>query len=247
MKNSYLKLIPYFIIFIIIIILLYILYTFSNGTYYFEFFEQNTIPPPFFDGSFCTYNINKDTCDCRFQKDDLRYNFDSPETSCHNMCRTLNKETCLKTNGLSSIPYYCNIGGKCKKFNGTIISGQISANNCGTDPLNNQILLPFTDKQTCERLIDPCDQYNDPSKSVYVNKDICLKDNNCGFCTNDSGGGKCISGTISGPSDLQKYYYCQPTNRSSKNSYDYGNHVAYILQPPPQGHNYNSFEGKNQF
>jgi hypothetical protein len=163
------------------------------------------------------------------------------------MCRQLTKETCVKSAGYSNIPYYCNIGGVCKEYKGTINNNQISANNCGTDPLNNQILLPYASKAECEKTVDVCDKYNDPLNSKHTNEKDCLKDNVCGFCKNDTGNGKCISGTISGPLDLEKYYYCDPADVSGKNSYKYGNHVDYILQPPPEGLNYNSFRHQSEY
>jgi hypothetical protein len=65
---------------------------------------------------------------------------------------------------------------------------------------------------------------------MHVNKNECIKDVNCGFCTNSAGGGKCISGTASGPNDLRNYYYCEPASVNKTYSYTYGDHAAYILQ-----------------
>jgi hypothetical protein len=239
MKNNifnfiYMNKIYFFItLIILIIILLILLNKFSKGTYKIEFFEQKGKCPSFFKNSFCQFDKDKNICNCRYQKDDVRYTFQSPETCCNNICRKLNKENCLYNKGYSEIPYYCNIGGDCKKYYGTIISGQISANNCGTDPLNNQILLPYTTKEECLKASDPCNKYNKQERSMNKNKEECLKDTNCGFCTNSTNGGKCISGTISGPLDLQKYYYCNPAEaKFSNNKYYYGNNASYILQEP---------------
>ena len=66
--------------------------------------------------------------------------FSSPGC-CDRVCSKLSKEDCLKQTKKDEIPYYCNIGGKCIKSTGTVLSRYISANNCGTDILNNQILL----------------------------------------------------------------------------------------------------------
>ena len=111
-----------------------------------------------------------------------------------------------------------------------MISSQISANNCGMDPLNNQILLPFATKEECLRTIDVCDKYNIPRRSKNINREECLQDVNCGYCTNESGGGKCISGNASKPNDIEKYYYCKPNAKNNQNKYEYGNHSAYLLQ-----------------
>lgn len=233
----------YFIIILIIIIftILVLLNNFGKKTYNIEFFQGTC--PPFFKNSFCQFDKDKSICNCRYQKDDVRYTFQSPETCCNNICRKLNKENCLNNKGYSEVPYYCNMGGDCKKFYGTIISGQISANNCGTDPLNNQILLPYSSKEECLNASDPCNRYNIPERSIQKNKEECLKNDNCGFCTNSTNGGKCISGTISGPLDLQKYYYCSPGGaKFSNNKYFYGNHASYILQEPNNSIDINTFE-----
>jgi hypothetical protein len=185
----------------------------------------------FFDkNSFCSLQLDNNVCDCKFQKDDNRYNFDSPEQCCKRKCNKISPEECVDSNDFTKIPYYCNIGGECKKYNGTIKNSNISANHCGLDPLNNQLLLPYDSLESCMGTVDVCDKYNIPDRSVRVNKSECIKDVNCGFCSNDTGGGKCISGTASGPLDLQKYYYCTPESVNKTNKYVYGNHADYLLQ-----------------
>ena len=79
---------------------------------------------------------------------------------------------------------------KCKKYNGTIKNSNISANHCGLDPLNNQLLLPYDSLESCMGTVDVCDKYNIPDRSVRVNKSECIKDVNCGYCTNSQGVGK---------------------------------------------------------
>jgi hypothetical protein len=62
------------------------------------------------------------------------------------------------------------------------------------------------------------------------NKEQCLKDVNCGYCTNSNGVGKCISGNASKPMDLRKYYYCVPNQKNTNNfSYEYGNHMEFLM------------------
>jgi hypothetical protein len=96
--------------------------------------------------------------------------------------------------------------------------------------LTNQILLPYESYDECVKSLNVCDKYNVLDKSKHINKDKCLKDVNCGYCTNEYDSGKCIEGNATGPLDLMKYYFCSPNAQSNKNNYIYGNHVAYLLQ-----------------
>ena len=184
-----------------------------------KFFEKN---------SFCQLNNTKDKCVCKFQKDDIASAFNSPEICCEKLCNEIPPDKCLENNEFTEIPYYCNIGGVCKEYKGTVVSSHISANMCGTDPLNNQLLLPYASKAECETSLTVCDKYNDPNNTYHLNKANCLKNTNCGFCINEYGYGKCIEGTPEGPLDLNKYYYCNP-NVKNKNSYKYGDHALYIV------------------
>jgi len=183
-----------------------------------KFFEEN---------SFCQLDVNKNKCVCKFQKDEMKYAFNSPEVCCEKRCNQIPPEDCLENNEFTEMPYYCNIGGQCKKYMGTIVSSHISANNCGTDPLNNQLLLPYESEEDCLRSINPCDKYNNKNNSVHKNKEECLTNTNCGFCTNEYGQGKCIEGNASKPIDLRTYYYCVP-GVDKKNTYTYGNRALYL-------------------
>ena len=192
--------------------------------------------------SYCELDIDKQICSCKMQKDDLKYLFNSPENCCNRNCMKLTPEECNERNEFTDIPYFCNIGGKCVENNGTILQSRIATNNCGLDPLNNQLLLPYASKDECQKNINPCDKYNIPERSSHINEAECIKDVNCGYCTNSTGGGKCILGTAEGPSDFHKYYFCNPDikyNLDQNNRYIYGNHAAYILQPPPKKNNIN--------
>lgn len=217
------------LLFLIIIIFITILYFLNKKIFYIESFDNNC--DSFFNkNSFCAYDYDTQKCGCRYQKDDLRYIFNSPMDCCDRVCNNYSKEECLQTSEETKIPYYCNIAGNCVESKGTVINSHISANYCGNDPLNNQLLLPYSNKDECLKSIDVCDKYNVPSRSDHINKEECLKDVNCGYCTNQIEGGKCISGNASGPNDLRKYYYCEPSTVTGKNQYTYGNHVAYLLQ-----------------
>lgn len=231
MNKIIINYILFFLIIIIFIIIIYFLINRKkNNNYNIELFDVKNCNSFFNKNSFCAYDVDTQKCGCRFQKDDLRYMFDSPLDCCERMCNNLSKDECLKNTEKTKIPYYCNIGGNCVKNEGTIVSSHISANYCGNDPLNNQLLLPYSSEENCIENIGVCDKYNVPNRSKNVNKEECLKDVNCGYCNNQYGGGKCISGTASGPNDLRKYYYCTPGNLKGKDNYEYGNHAAYLLQ-----------------
>ena len=184
----------------------------------------------FAKNSFCQLDNSKTKCVCKFQKDDVKAAFNSPQINCDKICASIEAKDCLQNNEFTEIPYYCNIAGKCIKYKGTVVSSHISANNCGTEQLTNQLLLPFSSLEECETSLDPCNKYNDSKKSVHLNRTECLGNSNCGFCTNSNGEGKCISGNATGPSDLNKYYYCNPYNGNKNNTYEYGNRAEYILQ-----------------
>jgi hypothetical protein len=185
----------------------------------------------FYDkNSFCELDFENNICDCKFQKDDLRYIFDSPETCCKRLCNNIPPDKCPITTPYTKAKYYCRNGDKCKEYIGTIENSRISGNYCGNDPLNNQLLLPYATQESCEKTLDVCDKYNVVNRSMHINKGECLKNTNCGFCINDTGNGKCISGTASGPTDLVQYFYCTPQNTDKTFSYTYGDHSAYLLQ-----------------
>ena len=222
-----------FILFIILfIILFYIINYYSiNGTFKESFTESNNNKCTDFlnTNSFCQLNIDSNKCECRYQKDNVKYNFYSTENCCERHCSNLSPEECVKNTEFTKIPYYCNIGGECKEYEGTITDSHISANNCGIDPLNNQLLLPYSTKGECLGTVGICDKYNIPTNSHHVNRSNCLQDVNCGYCNNEVEGGKCVLGQADGPLDLTKYFYCTPYS-TTKNTYEYGNHAAYLLQ-----------------
>ena len=238
--------------YLILILILILIILLNFKLYYHESFKNMNDSKPiennpdecntFFDkNSYCEYDIDEEICNCKFQKDDVKYIFNSPEPCCIKNCSKFSREKCVDNRNYTKVPYYCNIGGTCKEYEGTIISSHIAANNCGNDPLNNQILLPYASKEACQKSIDPCDKHNIPSRSANINKEECLKDVNCGFCTNDYGGGKCISGTAEGPLDLQKYFFCNVGATVNSNKYTYGNQMEYLLQPA----NISSFSNEN--
>ena len=187
------------------------------------FVSKETCNPFFKNNSFCSINKDQDKCECVYQKDSILYQFDSQANCCKQNCSELPLDKCTREIdndfGVEKMPYYCNIGGNCIEYQGTIANSHISANNCGIDPLNNQLLLPYASLEECKRSIDICDKYNDPTSSVSRNKDRCLQNPNCGYCTNDTGEGKCISGTSTGPNDLLRYYYCNSNTKTDVNKY----------------------------
>jgi hypothetical protein len=232
------------ILFVLSILLLIILYL-NFRKEFIESFSDNKCDDFFDKNSFCQLDIVENKCMCKFQKDSIKDSFDSIATCCNRNCMRLSPEECVDRNSFNEIPYYCNIGGKCVEYKGNILNSHISANNCGNDPLNNQLLLPYASIEECRHSLDPCDKYNVPRQSVHINEANCLKDVNCGFCSNEFGNGKCISGNASGASDMQKYFYCTPYQTNGKNNYKYGNHAAYLLQSSDQSsfNNINKLDG----
>lgn len=199
---------------LIILLLIFIIFYISNLFFYETF--QNYINPFFKDKSFCTVNNKTQKCGCTYQKDGINIPFNTSEKSCNDNCSNKSKEKCNNKIIDKDIYYYCKHGKKCKKYNATIKNRYISNNNCGFDKLTNQLILPYLDKESCESSINSCDQYNSGGKGM---KEKCLKNTNCGYCTNSYGDGKCIEGTASGPLDLQS----NCSQNSKTNKYEYGN------------------------
>ena len=216
------------LLFLLILLLIYILI----NKYYknIESYSNDDCNKFFDKNSFCQLDVDKKICKCKFQKDNNKYGFNSPETCCNRKCKDIPLDECLDNTDFSKVSYYCNIGGNCKKYTGTIVNSHISANNCGNDPLTNQILIPYESCEECSKSLNVCDKYNISTRSDNINKNECLKDINCGYCSSENKGGKCIEGTETGPLDLIKYFYCSPNPTSSSNIYTYGNHVEYLLQ-----------------
>ena len=179
--------------------------------------------------AFCAYDLNKDKCVCASQKDDARLQFPNNPKCCDIQCNALPKEKCVKSSELN-LKYYCNVGGKCKEYNATMKDSVIMANICGIDNVTNQYIMPFASKEECERMSDVCNKYNNivnvKNLSTAEVEKGCLSDTNCGMCYNESGIGKCVSGSPAGPNDLDKYYFCKPSERKSNGSngniYKYG-------------------------
>lgn len=193
--------------------------------------QNHSLCSNFYKNSFCQFDIDQNKNMCKYQKDNVKVAFDAPEYCCPERCNNESSSkinTALNNNSSNSnnsikMPYYCNIGGKCKEFYGTILNSHISTNNCGTDVLNNQLLLPYASYEECSKTMNPCDKYNNPELSEAKIKNQCLKDTNCGFCTNDEGKGKCIEGTATEPLDLQRYFYC------TEKHYEYGDRAQYLM------------------
>ena len=123
--------------------------------------------------------------------------------------------------------YWCPVAGKCEKFPAYIYESMLSANKCGYDKLTNQKIYPFLSEEDCHKNIEPCDIYNNKKNSNNKNKENCLNNMYCGWCTNNNGIGKCVSGTSSGPINIYKYNFCKVNNPSNKNSYSYRKKIIF--------------------
>ncbi len=163
--------------------------------------------------SFCAFDVNQNKCVCASQKDDARLQFPNNPNCCEIKCNALPKEKCVKND--LNIKYYCNIAGKCKEYNATIQDSVIMANICGIDNVTNQYIMPFMSKEECINKSDPCSKYNDEKLSISDREKGCLNNTNCGMCYTPSGVGKCVTGSPMGPSDMDSYYFCKPSERNS--------------------------------
>ena len=182
--------------------------------------------------SFCTVDLKENKCTCKYQKDAVRYLFDTSEVCCENQCQKLSLEECVEKSPDKRINYYCNISGKCIKMMGTTDENHISMNHCQLDILSNQPTIPFSTYDDCMKNTHICDKYNDKNGiSKGVNKENCLKDVNCAVCSNDLGEGKCIEGNATQALDIMKYPNCIPNAKNNKNKYEYGDHANGFLQP----------------
>ena len=217
-----LKIIFYLFIFIIFIKAIFFYYIIIGSNIKENF---NNCP----ENIFCSYNLNENKCKCVLQKDDVRTSFPLDRNCCNDKCATKDINNCNQ-NISKDVSYYCPVAGECKEYKANINSDQISSNNCGYDILNNQLILPFSSLDECIAKLDPCEKYNDMKNSRSERIHNCLSDVNCGTCSSSDGDVKCISGTATGPTDLAKYYYCDPTNKENINKYVYGNNASFILQ-----------------
>lgn len=193
---------------------------------------DNTLKPncPPNSTSYCAFDHNANQCKCVYQKDDARLQLWNDASCCDRMCSALPKEKCIANE--EPINYYCLVGGKCQANRATIKDSQIMANICGVDSVTNQYIAPFSSKEECEARANVCDKYNAPGQSQTQKKDACLKDTNCGWCSNAEGEGKCIPGTPLGPNDLDTYYFCTPSKGgTNKGAYEYG---SFGIQPLPK-------------
>ncbi len=233
MKNKFYKKCFKSIILILIIIVIilimkyfYIKHYFKNFLKTTETFEQDIKKENNWNqdwnqnckgNAFCAYDLNKDACVCASQKDDARLQFPNNPNCCNIQCNALPKEKCVKSGDLD-IKYYCNVSGKCKEYNATMKDSVIMANICGIDNVTNQYIMPYASKEECENMSDVCNKYNNKNLSAAEVEKGCLNDTNCGMCYNESGVGKCVMGSPAGPNDLDKYYFCKPSERKSNGS-----------------------------
>ena len=201
----------YILIFLLLIIIVIIKFrVLCNKSYKnIERFDKSlTCPDTIKDKTnFCQYDLDEDKCVCKFQKDNLDKPFNSFRPCCTEQCHKKGKEDCVKDRG---VYYWCIHNNKCVRQNAYIENNKISGNNCGVDVLTNNTIIPFNTEKECNAQIDPC--------NIYKNKTLCLRNINCGYCTNIENVGKCVEGTASGPINIYKYNFCLP-NKEHRNSW----------------------------
>jgi len=213
------------IIILIVILLLFICFQFFLKENF-----QNQCNPFFKGKTFCSFNNDSNQCECTYQKDSVHIPYTAPENCCNYKCIQKTREECNKPINKQEASYYCYSNRKCQERKGTIWNSHISANNCGTDPLNNQLLLPFLTKKECEKSLSPCDKYNDERLSTSEKKAKCLTNPACGFCTNPYGYGKCMDGTAEAPNDFIRYPQCvADPSTGNKYKYEYGDFLEFLF------------------
>ena len=180
--------------------------------------------------SFCKWNYNDKKCYCSYQPGLAYTNFPQNPNCCEKSCSELSEDECQRDNTEGNVMYYCPINGECQEFMGYKNSTKISANTCGLDKLNYQTIYPFLSKRDCQLSINQCDLYNNTNLTSSEQKEKCLEQTFCGWCTNNLGVGKCIEGTASGPNNIYKYNFCKVDNTSSNNSYTHGSNLEFNIQ-----------------
>jgi hypothetical protein len=95
--------------------------------------------------------------------------------------------------------YYCQSDGKCTRR--LIDIKHASANNCDYNNLSERMNPAFIKSNVCNESLDTCGTFN-------TNKEKCITNSNCGWCTDSTGNGKCVSGTPTGPNN--QTYKCKP-------------------------------------
>ena len=164
--------------------------------------------------NFCMWNKNSNQCECVFQQgDSYLYNF---PVCCNQKCNQLSKEECIPDKKLQ---YYCfnEDATDCVAYNSFLTDKKISGNVCGINNLTNNFMKPYLTYESCKKDLSPC--------SKNKERNTCIKDSRCGWCSNLSGGGLCLEGTAMGPLDLNKYSYCVPNQYGNKNSWSYGKQI----------------------
>ena len=180
--------------------------------------------------NFCNWDNNDKKCYCSYQPGLAYTNFPQIPTCCNESCSELSEDECQRDNIEGNIKYYCPINSECQEFMGYKTDTKISANTCGIDKLNYQTIYPFLSKRDCQLSINQCDLYNNSNLTASEQKEKCLQQTFCGWCTNNLGVGKCIEGTASGPNDIYKYNFCKIGNSGSNNSYTHGSNLEFNIQ-----------------
>lgn len=180
--------------------------------------------------NFCNWNSNDKKCYCSYQPGLAYTNFPQNPDCCEKSCSELSEDDCQKDNLEGNVKYYCPINSECQEFIGYKNSTKISANTCGLDKLNYQTIYPFLSKRDCQLSINQCDLYNNTNLTSSEQKEKCLEQTFCGWCTNNLGVGKCIEGTASGPNNIYKYNFCKLDNSSLNNSYTHGSNLEFNIQ-----------------
>jgi len=227
------------IIYLLVILLLtlfIIYYIYRNKNKSIEYFNshqvnnKNECPKINNQTNFCNWNSNDKKCYCSYQPGLAYTNFPQNPNCCEKSCAELSEDECQIDNLEGNVKYYCPINGECREFMGYKTNTKISANTCGIDKLNYQTIYPFLSKRDCQLSINQCDLYNNTNLTSSEQREKCLEQTFCGWCTNNLGVGKCVEGTASGPNNIYKYNFCKVNNSGLNNSYTFSNNLVFNIQ-----------------
>ena len=97
---------------------------------------------------------------------------------------------------------------------------QSAANNAGYNSFTEKDNIIYENNIECEENLDKCEIHNYSKKN-------CLKQQNCGWCTDGSGNGICVYGTPIGP--LNNNFKCRPSTGSEKYNFTMGLPNQYFM------------------
>jgi hypothetical protein len=159
---------------------------------------------------------------CSYQKSNQIY--PAPSVCCKPSCTKQNLLSKLQSQQNLWIPnkqyYYCiDKNFTCQKH--LFDPYHPERNTCGQNMLSQTPIPSYPSLEQCQSAIR-CE--------TILNKNKCLDVPMCGWCTDESGNGKCVDGTPEGPIRQNIYYYCRPDRKDDINTYTYATPNTYDFE-----------------